>query len=63
MSMSLDDITNMSFQTRKRVYEMAQANALKSRKVNFIFAAERFQENNDMKTGTFSYMAVDRPLM
>ncbi|KAI6986058.1 hypothetical protein KC359_g8918 [Hortaea werneckii] len=53
------DITSMSFNMRKRVYELAQTNVSTRRKVIVIFGAGRFQELSEMKTSEYSYIAID----
>lgn len=55
----LYDITSMSFKMRERVYEMAQTHASMNRRVIVIFGAGRFQEVNQMRLESFSYIAID----
>lgn len=59
---TLLDITSMSFSMRERVYEMAQARAVRDRRVIVAFGVGRFQEWKQMKREGFSYIAIDPKL-
>jgi len=59
MNTSLFDVTNASFCMRARVYEMAQAAAITTRRVIMVFGAGRFQEWKQMRHSHFSYIAID----